>query len=120
MGPIIRVPEDLAQHLEEETDLVEAVIDVPDAVGEPDVQLGPPPGVLLLLVETPKDGFGRLVSMITDYALNMSPPLQLSVSDKEGNPQPFPGRPVNGDSIRAHLQLAYFGELGTRRPLISQ
>ena len=43
---------------------------LPDAVDELDVELGSQPGVILLLTETPKDGFGRLVSMIatSDYA----------------------------------------------------
>jgi hypothetical protein len=118
MGPIMRVPEHLAQSLEE-TDLVEAVV-MPDAVDAPDVQLGPTPGVFLLLIETPKDGFGRLVSMIavSDYAKSAPTPFELTVRDKDGNPHAFPGTAVSEQSIQDHLKLAYFGEPGDRRPLI--
>src|SRR6202140_3148731 len=116
MGPIIWVPDDVAQRLEE-TDLVEAVV-MPDAVDELDVQLGAAPGVVLLLKETPNDGFGRLVSMITmsDYAKGAPEPFELTVSDKDGNPHAFPGTVVNGQSIQDHLKLAYYGEPGDRRP----
>jgi hypothetical protein len=119
MGPIIRVPDDVAQRLEE-TDLVEAVVQ-PDAVDEPDVQLGATPGVFLLLTETPKDGFGRLVSLIamSDYAKSAPEPFELIVRDKDSVPHAFPGTAVNGQSIQDHLKLAYFGEPGDRRPLIS-
>jgi hypothetical protein len=120
MGPIIRVPDDVAQRLEEETDLVEDVIDVPYAIDELDVQLGATLGVFLLLTETPKDGFGRLVSLIamSDYAKSAPEPFELIVSDKDSIPHAFPGTAVNEQSIRDHLKLAYFGERGDRRPLI--
>lgn len=97
IGPVIRVPEDVAQRLESDTDLVEAVIDVPDSVGEPDIQLGPMPGVPLLLVETPKNGFGLLMSMITesDYGTSAPQPFELIVSDQDGSPHAFSGSSVN-------------------------
>lgn len=120
MGPIIRVPEDVAQRLAEETDLVEVDPVLPDAVDEPDVELGNPPGVVLLLTETAKEGFGRLVSIIamSDYAKSAPEPFELTVRDKQGNPHAFPASPVNGQSIQDQLKLAYFGEPGDRRPLI--
>jgi hypothetical protein len=119
MGPIIRVPEDVAQRLEE-TDLVEAVVQ-PDAVDEPDVQLGVTPGVFLLLTETPKDGFGHLVSLIamSDYAKSAPEPFELIVRDKDSNSHAFFGAAVNGQSIQDHLKMGYFGAPGDRRPLIS-
>ena len=120
MGPIIMVPDDVARRLAEETDLVEVDPVLPDAVDEPDVELGNPPGVNVLLVETPKEGFGRLVSLIamSDYAKSSPEPFDLIVRDKDGNPHAFPGNAVNGQSIQDHLKLAYFGERGDRRPLI--
>ena len=118
MGPIIRVPDDVAQRLEE-TDLVEAVV-MPDAVDELDVQLGATPGVVLLLKETPDHGFGLLVSIITmsDYAQSAPNPFELTVTDEDNNPHAFPLTAVNWQSIQDHLKLAYFGERGDRRPLI--
>ena len=112
---------DVAQRLEEETDLVEDVIDVPDAVDELDVQLGATPGIFLLLTETPKHGFGPLVSLImtSDYARNAPEPFELIVRDKDNIPHAFPSTAVNGQSIQDHLKLAYFGEPGDRRPLVS-
>jgi hypothetical protein len=120
MGPIIRLPADVAQRLAEETDLVEVDPVLPDAVDEIDVELGSPPGVIVLLVETPKDGFGRLVSMIVDsgYAKSHPKPFELTVRDKEGNPHAFSSSFVDGQSIQDHLKLAYYGEPGDRRPLI--
>lgn len=121
MGPLIRVPDDVAQRLAAETDLVEVDPLLPDAVEELDVELGGQPGVDLLLIETPKGGFGRLVSMIamSDYAKSAPTPFELIVRDKDGNPHPFPDIAVNGQSILDHLKLAYFGERGNRRTLIS-
>jgi len=120
LGPIIRVPNDVAHRLAEETDLVEVDPVLPDAVDELDVELGSEPGVVLLLTETPKDGFGRLVSIITksEYAMRASSPFELTVRDKDGNPHAFPTTAVNGQSILDHLRLAFFGEPGDRRPLI--
>ena len=120
MGPIIRVPNDVAQRLAEETDLVEVDPVLPDAVDELDVELGSPPGVILLLVEAPKEGFGRLVTIIamSDYAKSRPQPFELIVRDKDSNPHPFPGSFVNGGTIQDHLKLAYFGQPGDRRPLI--
>lgn len=120
MGPIIRVPADVAQRLAEDTDLVEVEPLLPDAVEEPDVELGSPPGVNVLLVETPKEGFGRLVTLIamSDYAKGLPVPFLLTVRDQDSNPHPFQGTAVNEQSIQDHLRLAYFGERGDRRPLI--
>jgi hypothetical protein len=119
MGPIIRVPDDVAQQLAQETDLVEVDPVLPDAVDELDVALGSR-GVILLLKETPPDGFGRLVSIIatSDYAKSTPEAFELTVRDKDGNPHAFPATAVNGQSILDHLKLAYFGEPGARRPLI--
>jgi len=120
MGPIIRVPDDVAQRLAEETDLVEVDPLLPDAVDEIDIDLGPMPGVVLLLKETPSDGYGRLVSMITtsNYAKSAPTPFELIVRDKDGNPHAFPGNAVNGQSIQDHLKLAFYGEPGGRQPLL--
>jgi len=114
------VPDDVAQRLAEETDLVEVDPVLPDAVNELDVELGSPPGVVLLLTETPKDGFGRLVSMIaaSDYVKSAPNSFELTVRDKDGNLHAFPTTAVNGQSILDHLKLAFFGEPGDRRPLI--
>jgi len=120
LGPIIMVPDDVAQRLAEETDLVEVDPVLPDAVDELDVELGSEPGVIVLLTETPKDGFGRLVSMIatSDYVKSAPEPFHLIVRDKDGNPHAFPTTAVNGEAILDHLKLAFFGEPGNRRPLI--
>jgi hypothetical protein len=120
MGPIIRVPDDVAQKLVKETDLVEVDPVLPDAVDEVDVELGGSSGVDVLLKEDPKDGFGLLASILTmsDYAKSAPTPFELIVRDKEGNPHAFPGNAVNGQSIQDHLKLAFFGEPGDRRPLI--
>jgi len=120
VGPLIRVPNDVAQRLVEETDLVEVNPVLPDAVDGVDVELGGASGVDVLLKEAPTDGFGLLVSIITmsDYAQSAPRPFELTVRDKDGNPHAFPTTAVNGQSIRDHLRLAYFGEPGDRRPLI--
>jgi len=104
LGPIIRVPDDVAQRPAEETDLVEVDPVLPSAVDELDVELGSPPGVVLLLTETPIDGFGHLVSIITmsDYAKDGPNPFELTAHDKDGNPHAFPTTAVNGQSIRDH------------------
>jgi len=122
LGPIIRVPNDVAHRLAEETDLVEVDPVLPDAVDELDLELGSPPGVVLLLTESPNDGFGRLVSIIaaSDYVKSDPHPFELTVRDKDGNPHAFPTTAVNGQSILGHLRLAYFGEPGDRRPLIPE
>ncbi len=100
--------------------MTETLPAVPDAVDELDVELGSQPGVVLLLTETPKDGFGRLVSMIatSDYVKSAPKPLELIVRDKDGNPHTFATTAVNGQSILDHLKLAFFGGPGDRRPLI--
>jgi hypothetical protein len=119
MGPILRVPDELARRLEDETDLVEVDHVLSDVADQIDVQLGTMPGDILLLVETPKDGFGHLVSLITDYAKGAPKPLEFVVSDQDGNPHQFPPHTdVDEPSIRDHLNLAYFGEPGDRRPLL--
>lgn len=120
MGPIIKVPDDVAQRLAEETNLVEVDPVLPDAVDEIDVELGAMPGVILLLKEEPDDGFGRLVSMIvtSDYAKSAPKPFELTVRDQNGDAHAFPNNAVNAQSIQDHLKLAFFGELGGRRPLI--
>jgi hypothetical protein len=119
MGPVIGVPNEVAQRIKDDTDLVEVDEVLPDLVDEYDVQLGGTPEDVLLLVETPKDGFGRLVSFITEFAKSAPRPFELIVSDQHGNPHAFPGHlDVNGRSIMDHLKLAYFGEPGDRRPLL--
>ena len=122
MGPIIRVPDDVAQRLAQDTDLVEVDPLLPDAAeaDELDVELGPMPGVILVLTETPREGFERLVSVIaaSDYAAHAPNPFELVVRDKDGNPHAFPDTTVSAKSIRDHLKLAFFGERGGRRPLI--
>jgi hypothetical protein len=120
MGPVIRVPNEVADTLEEETDLVEAVV-LPDAVDGFDVQLG---GVLgstvLLLVETPKNGFGGLVTVIAASAYAQSRPtlFEMIVLDHDGGPHPFPAGDPSAQAIEDHLRLAYYGEPGDRRPLL--
>jgi len=120
VGPIIGVPDDVAERLAQETDLVEVDPVLADAVDALDVQLGDPPGVVLLLRETPPDGFGGLVTVIATsaYAKDAPRPFVLIVRDNDGNPHPFTGDAVNEQSIRDHLQLSYFGEPGDRRPLL--
>jgi hypothetical protein len=120
MGPVIRVPADVAQTLEEETDLVEAVV-LPDAVDGFDVALGGTFGsAVLLLVETPKGGFGPLATVITasGYAQGRPSPFEMVVLDKDGNAHPFPAVDPTGPAIEDQLKLAYYGEPGDRRPLL--
>lgn len=117
MGPVIMVPEDVARRLIEETDLVEADHVLSDAVDAFDVQLGATPGDIMLLRERPKDGYGQLVTFVTEYAKSAPEALALTVSDKDGNPHPFSG-PGDEQSIQDHLKLAFFGERGDRRPLL--
>jgi hypothetical protein len=120
MGPVIGVPVEVAQAIKDGTDLVEVDEVLPDIVEEPDVQLGGTPfGDLLLLSETPSQGFGRLVTIFADYAANGPRPFELIVMDKDGNPHAFPSNTEpNGQTIRDHLKLAFYGEPGDRRPLI--
>ena len=59
MGPIIRVPNDLAQRLAEETDLVEVDPVLPNAVDEVDVELGDPPGVIVRFHRTPRSAINE-------------------------------------------------------------
>jgi hypothetical protein len=119
MGPVIGVPNEVAQRIKEETELVEVDGVLPDAVAELDIQLGGSPEDILLLVETPKAGFELLVNMITDFAKRAPRPLELIVSDQEGNPHSFPDHvDVSEHSVRDHLKLVYFGEPGDRRRLI--
>ena len=118
MGPVIRVPADVARRLIEETDLVEAAHLLLDTVDELDVELGDTTGEVMLLTETPKDGYGRLVSFVVEYASGSPIPFELTVCDKQGDMHEFSAGVVNEESIHDHLKLAYFGELGDRRPLI--
>lgn len=122
MGPTIRVPDDVAERLEQDSDLVEAIV-LPDAVDAPDIELGPPGGVMLELVEVPKAGFGDLVGFFaaSTYVTGHKDgdAFELVVRDKQVDPHAFPDGPVDEASIRAHLQLAFFGEPGNRRPLLS-
>jgi hypothetical protein len=121
VGPTLRVPDDVAQRLEQDSDLVEAIV-LPDAVDAPDIELGPPGGVMLELVEVPKAGFGELVGffMASKYVNDHKDgdPFELIVRDKQVDPHTFPAGPVDQTSIRAHLQLAFFGQPGDRRPLL--
>jgi len=114
LGPIIRMPDDVAQRLAEETDLVEVDPVLPDAVDELDVELGSEPGVIVLLTETPKDGFGRLVSMIatSDYVKSAPNPFELTVRDKDGNAHAFPTTVVNGQSILGPLEAGLLWRTG--------
>jgi hypothetical protein len=120
MGPIVRVPDEVAERLED-TDLVEAVV-MPDAVDEPDIELGPAGGVFLLLVETPRHGFGALVGVITGSSYikdrAQGEPPELIVRDRDGQPHPFAAPSVDDAAIQNHLGLAYFGVPGDRRPLL--
>jgi len=120
MGPVIMVPDDVAQRLITETDLVEVADVMADAVDTVDVRLGSMPGDLMVLKERPRDGYGQLVSLVaaSEYAKSAPQPFELTVSDKDGNPHPFSGSSVNEQSIQEHLKLAYFGEPGDRRPLL--
>ena len=119
MGPVIGVPNELAQRIKDETDLVEVDAVLPDVVDVFDVQIGATPEDILLLVETPKDGFGPLVSLITDFAQHAPGPFELVVSDEQGNPHALPGTLGDSpESVRDHLKLAFFGEPGDRRPLL--
>src|SRR5580700_11073837 len=120
MGPVIGVPDEVAQTIKDTTDLVEVDEVLPDVVDQPDVQLGGPPfGDVLLLTETSKRGYGVLVDIITAYAKNAPRPFEMTVMDQQDNPHAFPTQiDINGESIRDHLKLAYYGEPGDRRPLI--
>jgi hypothetical protein len=121
MGPVIALPNDVAQRIKDETDLVEVDEVLSDIVDEYDIQLGGAPEDILLLVETPRDGFGRLVGFITDFAKSAPRPFELIVCDQKGDPRPFPDHlDVNEKSVRDHLKLAYFGEPGDRRPLLRE
>jgi hypothetical protein len=119
MGPIVRVPDDVAQKLEEDTDLVETIV-MTDAVDQVDVEFGPAPGVFLLLVETPKDGFGALAAVLaaSDYARRHPEPFELVVRGQDGTAVGYPTGSVSEQSIHDHLRRAYFGEPGDRRPMI--
>jgi hypothetical protein len=119
MGPVIGVPEDVADQLEQDTDLVEVIV-TPDAVDELDISLGEQPSVFLLLTETPKNGFGALVDAIngSSYVRSRPRPLALTVRDQDGTEHPFSGSIVDEASIGDHLQLTYYGEPGDRRPLL--
>ena len=121
MGPIIRVPEDVARRLIDETDLVEVDQVLADAVEGVDVALGGTTGDLMVLRDRPTDGYGRLASLIamSDYAQSNPQPFELIVSDKDGTPHAFSASEVNGRSIEEHLKLAYFGEPGDRRRLLT-
>jgi hypothetical protein len=119
MGPVIALPNEVAQRIINETDLVEVDGVLPDVADEYDIELGTPPEDILLLVETPRDGFGRLASFIADYAKRAPRPFPLTVSDQNGTLHPFPDHlDVSEQSISDHLKLAYFGEPGDRRPLL--
>jgi hypothetical protein len=119
MGPILRVPDDVAQRLEEDTDLVDTIV-MADAVDQADVEFGPTPGVFLLLTETPKDGFGGLAAVLaaSAYAQSHPQPLALTVRDHDGTAVGYSGGSVSAESIHDHLTQAYFGGPGDRRPLI--
>jgi len=120
MGPVIGVPDEVARRIKEETDLVEVDQVLPDVVDEPDVQLGTRPfGDILVLTESPRQGYGPVVSIVTEYAKNGPRPFKMIVIDNGGTPHPFPAHTNPSEqSIRDHLTLAYYGEPGDRRPLI--
>jgi len=120
MGPVIMVPDDVAQRLITETDLVEVADVMADAVDTVDLRLGSTAEHTMVLKERPRDGYGQVVSLIaaSEYAKSNPQPFELTVSDKDGNPLPFPDGAVNGQSIQDHLKLAFFGESGDRRPLL--
>jgi hypothetical protein len=59
------------------------------------------------------------VNIFADYAKNGPSPFELTVMDKNSTPHAFPPNlEPNGQSIRDHLKLAFYGEPGDRRPLI--
>ncbi len=120
MGPVVGVPDELARRIKDDTDLVEVDQVLSDVIDVPDVQVGPAPlDDRILLVEAPRSGYGRLVSVISEYANNAPKPFVMVVVDQHGDPHPFPADADVGDeSIRAHLKLACYGEPGDRRPLI--
>jgi len=120
MGPVIAVPDEVARKLKEETDLVEVDEVLPDIVESLDLQLGAVPGDILVLVETPAQGFGQLIDLIaaSGYAKSAPQPFALTVSDQQGSPHTFAAAEVSEETIRDHLALAYFGEPGNRRPLL--
>jgi hypothetical protein len=120
MGPVIGVPLEVAQMIKDGTDLVEVDEVLPDIVEEPDVQLGGTPfGDLLLLTETPSQGYGRLLSIFTEYGKDKARPFDFIVMDRDGNRHAFPpDLDPTGEAIGDHLKLAFYGEPGDRRPLI--
>jgi len=120
MGPVLRVPDDVARRLEAETDLVEEIVE-PDVIDVPDLELGPPGGSFLVLVEVPNDRFGDLVPFFaaSHYAAERPDPCLLVVRDHKMEPHSFPAGPVTEAGIRAHLAaFAAYGEPGDRRPLL--
>lgn len=118
MGPVIRVPADVARAIRDETDLVEVDEALATTVDVTDVRLGGDDGDLMVLEETPPDGFGALVGPIVAYARAASGSLELVVADRDGNPVAFTGSAMDEGAIRRHLGQAYFGEPGDRRPLL--
>jgi hypothetical protein len=121
MGPVVRVPADLAATLQA-GDLVEAVVVTSRAVDAVDVELGQG-GQLLELVEAPPHGYGELLTAIIWCSYVQRGPsdgdLTLVVLDAHGAPHPFPGGTVTEASLRDHLALAHYGDPGERRPIFS-
>ncbi len=120
MGPVIGAPDEVAQRIKDETDLVEVDEVLPDVVDEPDVQLGARPFEdIVVLTEAPRQGYGQLVSIIADYAKKAPRPFEMIVTDNDGIAHAFPDHTdPNERSIGDHLKLAYYGEPGDRRPLV--
>ncbi len=120
MGPVVRVPPEVAATLER-GELVEQVISVPDAVEDVDVALGPD-GTLLMLVEAARQGYGELLDAIagSDYVRDHATGdgFVLTVLDVDEKAHPYPGGPVTAASVRDHLALAYYGDPGERRPVL--
>ena len=117
MGPVIMVPTDVARRIAAETHLVEVDQVLPDAVDGFDVQVGSPPGDIMLLTETPANGYEELVALIADHMSSAQEPMALIVTDKSGDPHALGTTEVSSQVVREHLKLAYYGAPSDRRPL---
>ena len=120
MGPVVRVPADVAAELEA-GDLVEQVITVDDAVERVDVQLGPDDGTLLMLVEAARQGYEALVDalMASDDVRGLAArPFVLVVRDADEKSHAYDDGAVTEAGVRALLEQAAYGDAGERRPLV--
>jgi hypothetical protein len=121
MGPVVRVPAEVAASLET-GDLVEQVITVADAVDVVDIQLGPDDGTLLMLVEAAPQGYDELVEAIlgsADVRGTAGRPFALVVRDADEQRHTYPNDPVTAERVRALLEQAAYGDPGERRPVVA-